>query len=477
MKPSTPTLDTLATIRTDGSRKFVHPADVRGRFTAWRRLVALVLLVIYITLPWIPVGGFPAVFLDVRQRRFHFFGLTLATQDLWIGFFLVTGLAFALFYVTALFGRVWCGWTCPYTVFMEQLYRRVERWIDGDGPARRRLEDAPWTPSKITRRLLKHGIFFLLSAAIAHIFLSYFISLPALYDMMRQSPANNARAFGVVLFLTGALYFSFSWFREQFCIILCPYGRLQSALTDDNSVVIGYDARRGEPRGKSTVEKPAGDCVDCRRCVQVCPTGIDIRQGLQLECVGCAACVDACDDIMTRLKRPAGLVRYDSHAGLHGGRTRLVRSRTVLYSVLLVLGAGAFAIATTRISPFHAGIVRMGGASFYVDAGVIRNQFQLRLINKCNDASTYQITLLGDVPPAMQIGGIAQTITLPPMGEDLQTLVLTLPQADYRTPIKLRVKVTDAIRGGSMETRVIEYLGPDPQTAPAASLNARDFIH
>jgi cytochrome c oxidase accessory protein FixG len=476
MKPSTPTLDSLSTIHADGSRQFVHPSDVHGPFTLWRRIAALALLVIYIALPWIPVNGFPAVFLDVQERRFHFFGLTLATQDLWIGFFLVTGLAFSLFFVTSLFGRVWCGWTCPYTVFMEQIYRRVERWIDGDGAAQRRLEDAPWTASKIAHRVFKHGVFVLISAIIAHIFLSYFVSIRALYEMMQHSPAHHAKAFGVVLFLTGALYFSFSWFREQFCIILCPYGRLQSALTDDDSIVIGYDKKRGEPRGKTTVEKPAGDCIDCRRCVQVCPTGIDIRNGLQLECIGCAACVDACDDIMTKLKRPKGLVRYDSYVGLQGGQTRLIRPRTILYTVMLIVGAIAFAFAATRISPLRASVVRMGGASFYVDSGVIRNQFQLRIINKCNAESTYKIELVGDVPDSLKIIGVAQTITLPPMGEDLKTLVLTLPQADFKEHFKFRLKVTDTALGHSNDTRVMEYLGPDLDHAPAATLNAKDFI-
>jgi len=476
MKPSTPTLDSLSSINADGSRKFVHPSDVRGPFTTWRRVAALALLVIYIALPWIPVSGFPAVFLDVQERRFHFFGLTLATQDLWIGFFLVTGLAFSLFYITSLFGRIWCGWTCPYTVFLEQVYRRVERWIDGDGPARRRLENAPWTASKISRRAFKHGIFILISAVIAHIFLSYFVSIRSLYDMMQHSPTHHTMAFGVVLFLTGALYFSFSWFREQFCIILCPYGRLQSALTDDNSVVIGYDEKRGEPRGKATAEHQGGDCVDCRRCVQVCPTGIDIRQGLQLECIGCAACVDACDDIMTKLKRPKGLVRYDSYAGLQGGKTSLIRPRTIFYSVMLLAGAVAFSFAVTRISPLRASVVRMGGASFYVDNGIIRNQFKLRVINKRNAASTYKIELVGSVPRSLAIIGMDQTIDLPPMGEDLKTIVLTLPQTDYLKRYKFTIKVTDTTRGDASETRVMEYLGPDPQAAPAAKLNAKDFI-
>jgi cytochrome c oxidase accessory protein FixG len=474
MKPSTPTLESLSTIHADGSRKFVHPADVKGPFSKWRRISSLIFLLIYIALPWIPINGFPAVFLDVQERRFHFFGLTLATQDLWVGFFLVTGLAFSLFYLTALFGRLWCGWTCPYTVFLEHVYRRIERLIDGDAPARRRLEDAPWTAQKITRRLVKHGIFLLVSALIAHIFISYFVSIKGLYSMMQHSPKGHMMAFGIMLFLTGALYFSFSWFREQFCIILCPYGRLQSALTDDNSVVIGYDKIRGEPRGKAGTT--TGACIDCRRCVQVCPTGIDIRNGLQLECIGCAACVDACDDIMTKVGRPKGLVRYDSHIGLHGGKTRLIRPRTIFYSCILIIGITAFAFATTRISPMRASVVRMVGAQYYVGDGVVRNQFLVRIINKRNASSTYRLELIGDVPPGMTVTGNEQPLDLPAMGEEQKTIVVAMPETAYTAPKKLQIKVTDVERGDAVTTRVMEFLGPDPRTKSNAPLDPKSFV-
>lgn len=469
-----PTLTTLSTINADGSRKIVHPADVRGRFTLWRKISALFLLLIYAVLPWIPVNGFPAVFLDVQTRRFHFFGLTLAAQDLWVGFFLITGLAFALFFVTSLFGRVWCGWTCPYTVFLEHVYRRIERWIDGDGAARRRLEKAPWNAQKIARRALKHGLFLLVSAIIAHIFLSYFVSIRGLYGMMQTSPQEHAVAFGVMAFLTGALYFAFSWFREQFCIILCPYGRLQSALTDDNSIVIGYDKKRGEPRGKAGTT--SGDCVDCRRCVQVCPTGIDIRNGLQLECIGCSACVDACDEIMIKLHRPTGLVRYDSHTGLHGGKTHLIRPRTLFYSCILLIGTVAFLFATTRIEPLRASVVRMVGSPYYVGEGMVRNQFLVRVINKRNADSTYRLELIGQVPPELKVTGSQLELTLPPMGEEQKTLVLSLPETAFSGTFKVQVKVTETHTGASMTTRVMEFLGPDPRLKSHAPLNPKDFV-
>ena len=473
MKPNTPTLESLSSIHADGSKKSLHPADVRGPFTRWRRLAALVMLTIYVALPWIPVNGYPAVFLDVVERRFHFFGITFATQDLWIGFFVVTGLAFSLFYITALFGRLWCGWTCPYTVFLENVYRRIERLIDGDATARRALDAAPWTGMKITKRVTKHALYLLVSALIAHVALSYFVSLHGLYEMMSGPPQKHLVAFGVVLFLTAALYGSFSWFREQFCVILCPYGRLQSALTDDHSVVIGYDKKRGEPRGKG---ESAGACVDCRRCVQVCPTGIDIRNGLQLECIGCAACVDACDEIMTKLHRPTGLVRYDSHTGLHGGKTRYIRPRTLFYTFMLLAGITAFFVASRSLSPMSASLVRMQGASYFVQDGVVRNQFTIRVINKRNREGTFRITLDGQLPADIQVSGNEQVLTLAPMQENQRTLIISVPVKSFHDGILFKARITDTQTNESVLTRGIELLGPDPRLQNHASLNPKDYL-
>ncbi|WP_395745373.1 cytochrome c oxidase accessory protein CcoG [Prosthecobacter sp.] len=470
MSAPAPNLVSLGSINEDGSKKTLHPADVSGKFTWGRRGVALVLLVIYIALPWIPVNGFPAVFLDVLNRRFHFMGLTLAVQDLWVGFFLVTGLGFSLFYVTALFGRVWCGWTCPYTVFLEHIYRRIERLIDGDAAARRRLDAAPWTAAKIARRTLKHGLYILASLLIAHIFLSYFVSLEKLYEMMHHSPQAHAIAFGVMLFLTAGLYGAFSWFREQFCVIMCPYGRMQSALVDDDTINVGYDKKRGEPRGKAGTTG-AGDCVNCLRCVNVCPTGIDIRNGLQLECIGCAACVDACDSIMLKLGRKPGLVRYDSLTAFNGGKTRLVRPRILFYTGLLLLGLGVFGFSASRIEPMRANVLRMQGSPYYVTNNTVRNQFLVRLINKRNEPRTFTLTLAGDLPAGLTAAGADAPVTIAAQGEELKPLMITLPEAAFKAPFKLSITITDTKDGKNYHTKPFEFAGPDQR------LNSNDYLN
>lgn len=468
-------LTSLGSINADGSHRSLHPADVGGRFTSLRRAVALLLVVVYVVLPWIPIKGHPAVFLDVASRRFHFFGLTFATQDMWVAFFFVTGLAFSLFFVTALFGRVWCGWTCPYTVFLEHVYRRIERWIDGDATARRRLDAAPWTPQKIIKRLFKHSLFVLISGLIAHLFLSYFVSIKGLYQMMQGPPQEHLFAFGIVFGLTFVLYGAFSWFREQFCVIMCPYGRLQSALTDDNSLVIGYDARRGEPRGKVS-DPNAGSCVSCNRCVQVCPTGIDIRNGLQLECIGCAACVDACDDIMTKVKRPTGLIRYDSFNGFQGKKTKLIRPRTIFYSVILLVGMAAFTLAFQSIVPVRASAVRMPGAPYYVVDGMVRNQFLIRVINKRSEAARFAFTMEGDISPNWKVSGLNDEMELPALAEEQQVLVVAVPEAEFQGKTTLKVRVTDVESGANSVTRAMEMLGPDPRLKTMGPLNAKDFV-
>ena len=459
--PKKPSLDTVTSIKQDGSRFVIHPADVRGRFTRWRRISALLLIGIYVLLPWIPVNGYPAVFLDVMNRRFHLFGITLAAQDLWLLFFGVSGLAFLLFYMTAFLGRVWCGWACPQTVFLEHVYRRFERWIEGDAPSRRRLDNAPYTPVKIFKRILKHGIFVLLAAIIAHVFLAYFISIPQLWEWMRTSPLEHWGAFVFMGVATAAIYFNFAWFREQLCIVICPYGRVQSALIDDDTLNVAYDYERGNPPGPVKDEE-AGDCIACKRCIQVCPTGIDIRQGLQLECIGCAACIDACDEIMDKVKRPRGLIRYASDRELEGNKTRWIRPRTILYTGLLFVGIAVAGVAFTSMEKVVVSATRMPGAPFYVTETHVRNQYQVRLINKDTDAMVFNLAVQANgLEFPVETSGFSEPVTLQPMEEKNTTFVVRVPRDAYTGSFPLELSITAGDDGIEIPQEV-EFIGPDP---------------
>ena len=457
-----PNLDSVTTINPDGSRFFLHTADVSGKWTTARRIFGAILIAIYIALPWIPINGSPALFFDVEQRRFHVFGLTLVPQDLWVMFFGVTGLGFTLFFVTALLGRLWCGWTCPYTVFLDHVFRRIERWTEGDAVTRRKLDAAPWSAGKIARRGSKHLLYAISATLIAHVFLSYFVSIPRLYEHMHEGPLAHATSFGIVAALTLSLWFCFGWFREQFCVIMCPYGRLQGALTDDDTVNVGYDEKRGEPRGAKG--RATGDCIDCRRCVNVCPTGIDIRNGLQLECIGCAACIDACDDIMTKIGRPKGLVRYDSLNGLTGKKRRFLRPRVVAYTLLGALGLLAFAIAGWRQArPFTADFTRMRGQPFYTDTTAVRNHYQVRFYNKRNQPARFTLHLAGG-PEGYTLSGADTSIEVPPRGEITRPAIVVAPIAAYRGATDLRIEV-HAEPGGVVLRHEMRFLGPEPSTS------------
>jgi cytochrome c oxidase accessory protein FixG len=257
--------------------------------------------------------------------------------------------------------------------------------------------------------------------------------------------------------MTAVLWFNFHWFREQFCIVLCPYGRLQSALIDKHSIVIGYDAGRGEPRGRKGTSG-AGDCVDCRRCVAVCPTGIDIRQGLQMECIGCSACIDACDAVMTKLDRPRGLIRYDSGEGLARRRTKFIRPRIILYTVLMAIGATAMSLALTTLKPATVSLLRIQGAPYFIDAGQVRNQFFLRVLNKRNRNEAFRIELVG-APPTLHATGLDEPIRVPALGEEMRPVVMTIPRADFHEDPKFSVRIIDST-GKAVAERRVTFLGP-----------------
>jgi cytochrome c oxidase accessory protein FixG len=444
MNREAPSLDRLYSIRSDGSRRTLHPADVRGRFIRLRRIVFVVLMAIYVALPLWPVGGHPAVHLDIADRRFYLFGGVFNATDTWLVVFAVLAFIFGLLFVTSWLGRAWCGWACPQTVFLEGVYRLIERAIDGPGEKRLRLDTAPMSAHKLARRLLKHALYLGASLVVAHATVSLFVSTRSLWVMLHHDPREHLEAFLWTMAFTGLLYFNFSWFREQFCIVMCPYGRMQSALVGTDSLVVGYDRRRGEPRGKAGRDAEGhairaagrGDCVDCGRCVAVCPTGIDIRNGSQMECVACAQCIDACDEVMDRLTRPNGLIRYDSLRVLEGGARRFGR-RPIVYAALLVGALGGLAAATGTRAAFEARLLRAPGVPFLVDRdGTVRNQFMLRLVNKSSARQRLTLATEGGVEMAAPASGIA----LEPLESTLVPIFFSLPPGARPRNVVLQVR-------------------------------------
>jgi cytochrome c oxidase accessory protein FixG len=407
------------------------------------------------------IKGHPALFLDIAHRTFFVFGATFNAQDAWLLFFLLTGVAFGLAFLTAFLGRVWCGYACPQTVFLDGVYRVVERWIDGPSHQRVKLDAAPWTVRKVARRAAKHTAFIVVSFALAHMFLAYFVSLPGLFAMMRGSPSAHPEAFGWAAAVTLVLYGNFAFFREQLCLFVCPYGRLQSVLIDAHTVNIAYDTARGEPRGKAK-DPNAGACVDCGRCVAVCPTGIDIRNGLQLDCIACSACVDACDDVMDKLARPRGLIRYASHEELRGGATRWLRPRAYVYFALGVAGIAASTLSASRHTEFEANVLRPPGASFVIDKSAsvptVRNAYEIHVVNKDAFARTFDV----DAP---FIDGVTfalpmKRVTLAPEGAQSVPLVVTMPVAGFHGARTLSLSITPEDRATERRTVTLTFLGP-----------------
>jgi len=446
-----------SSLATDGKRNFVYPADVEGRFTTARRAVFAALVATYAALPWIPIGGHPAVFLDVERREFYLFGGVFNAQDVWMTVFLLTGAAFGLVVLTAVLGRVWCGWACPQTVFLDGVYRRIERLIEGPREQRMRRARAPWSWDKAWRKVAVHALWIALSLLLAHVFLSYFVSVRQVFALVRRSPKEHVEVFVGVTALAAVLYFNFAWFREQFCVVLCPYGRLQSVLLDGDSLVVGYDAQRGEPRGKARSEG-SGDCVDCQRCVVVCPTGIDIRNGLQMDCIGCTACIDACDQIMDRLGRPRGLVRYDSQDGLAGKPRRFARPRLLVYAALGLAGLTAGGFAFGERSDVEAHVMRVTGAPYVLDGDVVRDALHVHIVSKRSATTTFDIEPVA--APGAEFLIPIRTVTLAPLGSVDVPFFVSVGRAEYHGefPVRLRLRP----RGGGAKVDVVAtFLGPE----------------
>ena len=304
--------DSLATVDKDGKRIWIYPKKPKGRFYNYRKWVSYLLLIVLFGLPWIKVNGQPLVLFNVLQGKFILFGIYFAPQDFHL--FVIAMIIFMVFIIlfTVIFGRLFCGWVCPQTIFMEMVYRRIEYWIEGDYTAQKKLDNAPWTADKILKKSGKHLLFFSIAVLIANTFLAYIIGIDEVLKIISEPIGMHLSGFIAMLIFSAVFYLVFAKLREQVCTTICPYGRLQGVLLDKSSLAVYYDWERGEPRGKirknQMPETTTGDCIDCGLCVKVCPTGIDIRDGIQLECVNCTACMDACDEVMEKINRPLGLV-------------------------------------------------------------------------------------------------------------------------------------------------------------------------
>jgi len=383
----------LSTLNRDGSRRWIRPKISSGRYYRRRLITAWALIIVFTMIPILRLGGKPLMLFDIPRREFSFFGATFLPTDTFLLMLLLFSIFIGIFLITAVLGRVWCGWACPQTVYMEYLYRPIERWIEG-GRARQLELDAQGPD---LRRMLKYLVFFVISAFLANTFLAYFVGWDRLLGWITSPPTSHPAAFGVMLGTTLLMFFDFAWFREQTCIVACPYGRFQSVLLDRQSLIVGYDSGRGEQRAKwrRNEERTAGDCIDCGLCVSTCPTGIDIRDGLQMECIHCTQCIDACDAVMDRIGLDRGLVRYTSQAELESGKRSFLRPRLIVYSVILAVMFGAFAVSLAGKSTADVTLLRGIGAPFTVlPNGEISNQIRVKIANRSPEERSYLIELI-----------------------------------------------------------------------------------
>ena len=456
--------DAIFTVDTDGKRRYIHPKRVaKGRFVNPRRITAYVLIAWLFVMPWLRVNGLPFVQLDVLNRRFVLLGQVFWPQDfhLLVLTMILGVLSIALF--TVAYRRLFCGWVCPQTIFMEHVFRQIEYWIDGDRNAQIRLRNSPWTWEKISKRVVKNGIFLAISFLISNTFLQYLIGTDAWVTLLVDGPASHVSGFIGIWIFTGVFFFVFSWFREQVCLIVCPYGRLQGVLLDRNSLVIAYDRIRGELRsrlrkGEDRAAAGKGDCVDCGLCVQVCPTGIDIRNGTQLECSSCTACIDVCDSVMEQTGQEPGLIRYASENEVASREPWKITPRMKAYGV--IVGAVTLLWFTLLLfrSPVEATILRAPGILFQDRGTELSNVYTFKVINKTPDAAELELRLSAPAEGRLETVG-AHTFKMDTRGLAKGSLFVYLPKTAVKgskTPVEIEVWVN----GAMVDVVETQFYGP-----------------
>lgn len=452
--------DTVATISEKGGRNWIFPKKPKGKLYSARAIVSAIYLLIFFTLPFIKVNGNPLFLINILERKFILFGAIFWPQDFII--FGIGMIAFIVFVVlfTIAFGRAFCGWACPQTVFMEMVFRRIEYWIDGDAEKQRKLDKQEWNQEKISKRVLKWIIFYLISVLIANTFLAYVIGVDEVMKIVTEPIALHTGGFIAMLVFSGVFFGVYAWFREQVCIIVCPYGRLQGVMLDRDSIVVAYDYVRGEPREmirKNSPTPSAGDCVDCSLCVKVCPTGIDIRNGTQLECVNCTACIDVCDHVMEKTNRPTGLIRFASENGIKNKTPLRFTARLKAYSAVLVLLVGVLAYLLISRSDVDVTVFRASGQLFQEKGDKeITNLYTVSVINKTHS----------DIPVTFRIESGDGTIQM--IGKNLmvraeskgETTFFIIRNRDNIDERKTKIKISAWCGNTKLQTVSTSFLGP-----------------
>lgn len=454
--------DRIATVDAKGKRNWVFAQKPKGKFYNIRTLVSFGFFLIFFALPFIKVNGRPLFLFNIPEAKFIIWGKVFWPQDFFIfGLTMVTFIIFIVLF-TAAFGRLFCGWVCPQTVFMEMLFRKVEYAILGDAPKQKLLKNGPWTTEKISKYLTKHIVFFLLSFIIANFFLAYIIGIDELKKIITEPVSQHVVGFMAILIFSAIFYAVYAFFREQACTVVCPYGRLQSVLLDRNSMIVAYDHKRGEPRGKYKKEQPAdgslGDCIDCYQCVKVCPTGIDIRNGTQMECVGCTACIDACDKMMDAVNRPRGLVRYASEAGIADGDKLHYTTRMKLYTGLLIVLTGLLTVLLLTRKDIGGTIVRAGGMLFQ-ERGTdsISNLYTIKLTNKT--MKDINLTLKLEDAPGYIIEATGEQILVKKEDQGKGSFFIVLPRS-FISKRKISLKVGLYEGDKKITTLKTNFMGP-----------------
>ncbi|REG87292.1 cytochrome c oxidase accessory protein CcoG [Winogradskyella sediminis] len=460
--------DSIGTIDAEGKRKWVFPKKPSGPLYEKRKLVSYVLLAFLFAAPFIKINGNQFLLFNILERRFNIFGFPFWPQDFYL--FVISMLIGVIFITlfTVGFGRVFCGWICPQTIFMEMVFRRIEYWIDGDRNKQMRLARQKWNAEKIRKRALKWFIFLVISFLIANVFLAYLIGGDKLIKYITEGPFEHTGTLIPLLIFTAVFYFIFAWFREQVCIIACPYGRLQGVLLDNKSIVVAYDHKRGEgENGRKKFRKKEdraalghGDCIDCSQCVNVCPTGIDIRNGTQLECVNCTACIDECDHIMESINLPKGLIRFASEDEIEKKEPFKITARMKGYMAVLTILIGILAGMLLLRSDVEARILRLPGQLYeHKDNGIISNVYTFKLVNKTsNEIDNLSFKLRG-WDGDIHIVSTSETFGVEPQGIAEGTLFIELKQSDLsgdKNDVMIDLYSEDEL----IETTSVTFLGP-----------------